>query len=198
LLSKDWATLVSYTVNANTYGVALGAYLLFIENRLNMLSFIFDLLYLAVLPLLPIFIGYFKGETDLFVSKKEQRLKYFIIAVGSYSLGYFYYKLVAYDLLMTYFLFNYVIVTSAIMIVTKRWKASVHLCGLAGPTTFLALNLSVVYSLLYLILIPVYKARYELHAHTNYELILGALIGVTFTLLAALTVWAYPIIISSG
>jgi len=192
VLSRGAALLISYGLNANTYAVALGTYMLYRVNDLSINTFLAVFAFLAVLPLAPIFIDYFRGKTDIFVSEKVDRPKYFTLASITYLLGYIYYRFVDINSLMAFFLLTYFTVTASMTLVSFRWKASVHACGVSGPTTFMVVALGIAYLVLYLLLIPVYLSRSVLRAHTKLELVLGMAIGFIVTLLTYLVVTIYP------
>ncbi len=183
---------MSYGLNANTYALALGAYLLYVSNELSVNSFLIAFTFLVVLPLAPIFTDYFRGKTDIFVSEKVDRPKYFLLASLAYLLGYIYYRFFFGDGLMAFFIFTYLTVTLSMALVSLRWKASVHACGVSGPTTFMVFALGVTYSVLYLLLIPVYMSRLALKAHTRLELALGTIVGFVITLLTYCLVLSFP------
>ena len=93
---------------------------------------------------------------------------------------------------MAFFILTYFTVTISMTLVSLRWKASVHACGISGPTTFMFAALGIAYSVLYLLLMPVYLSRSALKAHTQLELALGTAVGVMITLLTYYAVIAYP------
>ncbi len=190
--SRRAALIVSYGLNANSYAVVLGGVILSVEGRLTLTSLICEFILLGFLPLLPILIGVLRGKVDVFVSERVDRPLYFWLAVVAYFIGYLTYRLLLKDPGMAYFSLTYVVVTFFMGLLTYRWKASVHACGVSGPTTYMLINYGVPYALLYLILIPVFYARLTLEAHTLFELLLGSLAGVVFTSLTALIVWAFP------
>jgi len=152
-------------------------------------------IFLAFLPLAPIFIDYFRGKTDIFVSEKVDRPKYFFLASLTYLIGYLYYRFLEDNSVMAFFLFTYLTVTLAMALVSLRWKASVHACGVSGPTTFMVVVFGGIYLVLYLLLIPVYFSRAALKAHTRLELALGSLVGIAITLLTYLGVSLYPALV---
>lgn len=186
------ALWISYTLNANTYAIAVAAYILWLEGNFNAPSLAIEVFLLGVLPVTPILIDVLRGRVDIFVSDRVDRPVYFTYALLVYIAGYIYYRFIAFDGWMAYFILTYVIVTAVMTLATLKYKVSVHACGIAGPTTFLAINYGVAHALLYLLLVPIYYARSRLGAHTLNELLLGSVIGVCLTLTTVLLVLQYP------
>jgi len=71
----------------------------------------------------------------------------------------------------------------ALLLLTLRWKVSIHAAGVAGPVTALVLLLNPSYAILYLCLIPVFLARLKLRRHSLSELIAGTSVSIIVTFL---------------
>ncbi len=138
--------------------------------------------YLTVLPLLPIIVGSIFGRVDLFVSEREKRARFFLLALLSYTLGILTSQLLGCRGLLIIHA-SYFIVTLAMMLTTLRTKASVHVAGVMGPATYTVYLLGPSSIWLYLISIPVAWARIKLGAHTITEVALGGGIAVAATIL---------------
>lgn len=137
----------------------------------------------TALPLLPIIIDSGKQKVDIFVSNREKRWKYYLISILSYASG------ILYSLWRGYWIYavlslSYMLSSAGLAAVTvfARWKISVHAAGIAGPTTALVLVRGLETSPLYILLIPVAWARLELKAHDLRQLIAGALLAFSTTL----------------
>jgi hypothetical protein len=194
IVLSRFALWISYVLNANTYAVASAAYILWRGGRLGVASFLIEALFLGVLPVAPILVDAWRGKVDVFVSERVDRPVYFTYALLVYLAASLYYRFIVFNGLMAYFVLTYVVVTLAMTATTFKYKASVHACGIAGPTTFLVINYGISHAVLYLLLIPVYYARSRLGAHTLEELLLGSVIGICFTILTAVIVAQYPVI----
>lgn len=90
-----------------------------------------------------------------------------------------------YPELYYFFLGIFLSTTSALLLVLLKIKASLHMIGLGGITTFLVLlsfhfNLNLIYTISFLIAMTGLTATSRLHlkAHTMTELVLGILLGV--------------------
>ncbi|MCD6324430.1 MAG: hypothetical protein J7L55_04920 [Desulfurococcales archaeon] len=186
------ALWISYALNANTYAVMLATLILWVEGDLTLTSFLTELAFFGLLPLLPILINAVRGKVDVFVSERGDRPIYFILAVAAYAGGYLTYRFLLLDRHLSYFILTYAVVTGAMAVFTLKWKASVHACGISGPTTYMVINFGMPYAALYLLLVPIYFARHSLKAHSPFELALGTIVGVMFTLLTALFVAVAP------
>jgi len=122
-------------------------------------------LFLLIFPVAPILLDVKKGKTDIFVMKREKRMKFFLITLLSHLVGFTLFKSFKYELLAPYML-CYFTVTLTLLFITLKWKISIHSAGVAGPVTYLALVLDYRYSVLYLPLILTMWARYKMKAHS--------------------------------
>ena len=73
------------------------------------------------------------------------------------------------------------------IIITLRWKISIHASGITGPTTVLIYSTGITGSLLSILLIPVGWARVKLNAHTWSQFLAGAFV-------TAITTWLQLVI----
>lgn len=65
-----------------------------------------------------------------------------------------------------------------------KTNASGHACGMSGPAMMLSAQVSPVFLLLYLLLIPVWRSSLELKRHTSAQLALGTLCPVAAMMIA--------------
>ena len=142
-------------------------------------------IFLTIIPTAPILISATIGKTDIYITERNERFWFFIIAISSHITG------AAISLrLGSFFLFgfhlSYFTVTSIITIATLKTKVSVHAAGITGPITFIAFFLGLGYTILYLIVIPVAWARLKLRAHTEEQIAWGIAISVIVTLLTCI------------
>jgi len=174
------AEVLSHATSTPIYAVLLGTYVLYVDGSLSPSGIAAVAAFLGILPIAAIVIDTVRGRTDIFVSSRRLRPKYFTYAIASYIAGSTYFKYLG-SLLEAGFILTYVVVTAAMLAASLRLKPSVHACGVAGPTTYLVLALGPHHALLYLLLIPTAYARLALKAHKPYEVALGVAIGVVFT-----------------
>ena len=143
-----------------------------------LLSFGLSLLFISVLPILPILI---LSKKDIFVEDKEKRPFFFIIAMLCFLLSF-----LTFSYLNIYYLkllsLCYLAVTFSIFMINMRWKISVHTSAISGPVTFLVYFFGYGYSLLYLLLVPAIWSRLKNNSHTQAQLIAGIFVSSFVTL----------------
>ena len=119
--------------------------------------------------------------SDFFVSEKSERAKPFAGAVLSYLMGSLALWLLRAPPIVTALMLCYAVNTLVMMVISRRWKISVHASGIAGPTTVLIESLGAWASIFFALLIPVGWARLTLKAHTPTQILAGALVTVAAT-----------------
>ncbi len=184
---------VSYALSAPVYATVLAWYMLWIRSRFNVLEWVVALIFLGVAPVTGVLAGVAKGKVDVFVSRRSDRPIYFVPAVASHAICGWVYAVLG-DRLLAVFAFTYAVVTASILLVTFAEKVSVHVAGVAGPTTFMVLAFGLTYSVLYVLVPAVAFARLCLRAHTAKELTLGMLVAVVAT---AITWFALNVYVSN-
>jgi len=174
------ALIVSYLLSSPVYSFYC---FLLLCNRIETplyISLPLSILSLSILPILYIITEYRRGRTDIFVTDKGKRPKFFIPALISYAMGALAFTLLGDGVLVAFHL-CYLTVTAAIFLVSLKWKISIHTAGIAGPTTFLVYYLGPVYTILYLLIPLAAWSRYKLRAHTIPQLVMGALVALIVT-----------------
>jgi membrane-associated phospholipid phosphatase len=119
--------------------------------------------------------------SDFYVSEKEERARPFAGAIASYVVGSIALLLVRAPTIVTALMLCYVGNTVIMMLITLRWKISVHASGIAGPTTALVYGVGIWTAVFFALLFPVGWARLRLKAHTPWQMLAGALVTVTAT-----------------
>ncbi len=174
------ALMVSYLLSSPAYSFYC---FLLLCNRIETplyISLPLSILSLSILPILYIITEYRRGRTDIFVTDKDKRPKFFIPALISYAMGALAFTLLG-DGVLAAFHLCYLTVTATIFLVSLKWKISIHTAGIAGPTTFLVYYLGPVYTILYLLIPLAAWSRYKLRAHTIPQLVMGALVALIVT-----------------
>ena len=156
------AHLVSLALSPQIYGGII-AIILWSNYRLGGYeALVMLILTQSILPLAPIVYDTWRGVTDIFISEREKRFRYFLFTLLSYIIGMAYLELRGYHeyvpLYVSYFLIGLVFA-----VITFKWKISVHAAGIAGPTTVAVLMLGALYASLYLLLLPVSGAALFLY-----------------------------------
>jgi membrane-associated phospholipid phosphatase len=118
---------------------------------------------------------------DLYVSARKSRPVAFAGALLSYLLGGIGLLLAQAPPVVTAAMFCYLGNSLTLMLISYRWKISVHTSGIAGPAIALTYSLGVGAIALLCLTIPVGWARMRLGAHTLAQVATGALLTIAIT-----------------
>ena len=121
------------------------------------------------------------GNGDGDIAKREDRVRPFLVGISSYFLGVALLFLVGAPWICTVMMLSYATSTVIVMLISTKWKISVHATGLMGPIVLMAMVYDLIYALLSLSIIPVAWSRYVRKKHTPLQLIAGALFGTIYT-----------------
>lgn len=157
----------------------------FEDGVFNMSKFIvlelISLVFASILPMAIIVFWAKKLNTDKDISNRQDRFTPLIVGVVSYFIGFAISFMMNVDRFLTLLLLCYCVNTFIVMLITTRWKISVHTTGLSGPVGALILLLGPVgamFGILYPILI---WSRVLLEKHTLAQAICGAVQGFFLT-----------------
>lgn len=121
------------------------------------------------------------GNTDGDVMRREDRTMPLVCGIVCYAVGAILLYLVDAPRIVTVTMLVYVISTVVVILITTRWKISIHATGVMGP----ALAISIAYwpwGLVFFILLPLVAwSRYVRRKHTPLQLVGGALEGLVVT-----------------
>jgi membrane-associated phospholipid phosphatase len=120
--------------------------------------------------------------SDFNVSERRQRTRPFVGAAASYLAGSGVLLLLKGPTIIIALMLCYACNTIIMLLITLRWKISIHASGIAGPTTALVYSIGTWAAVFFMLLIPVGWARVQLKAHTPWEIFAGALV-------TAITTW---------
>ena len=146
---------------------------------LELISLVFG----SILPMAIIIYWAKRLNTDKDISNRQDRFTPLIVGVISYFIGFLISMALNVDHFLTLLLLCYCVNTFIIMLITTKWKISVHTTGLSGPVAALILLLGpfgAVFGILYPILI---WSRVLLERHTLAQAICGAVQGFFLTVL---------------
>ena len=132
----------------------------------------------AFLPFLPVLYFYRKNVVDLYVSKKETRTPFFLIAIALYSFA----AIIFFSTntkIMFLLALGYILVSIILMVVNLFWKVSVHSAGVTGPIFSLIFVFGINALPLSLIIGLVGWSRIKLKNHTFAQTFVGTLIALT-------------------
>jgi membrane-associated phospholipid phosphatase len=119
--------------------------------------------------------------SDFNVSVRQERTKPFLGAAASYLAGGSALLLLRAPVIIVALMLCYAGNTLIALLITLRWKISIHASGVAGPTTALVYSLGAWAAVFFILLIPVGWARVQLKAHTPWQIFAGALVAAIAT-----------------
>jgi membrane-associated phospholipid phosphatase len=181
--SREIAELLSFLFNPPI--VAAPAFLTLIllrrpENSLTLISI--SVIFASLIPLTIVYVLARHGTIpDIWASHRETRVIPFSGAICSYVVGSLALIAVKSPAIITSLMLCYVGNTVVMMLISFKWKISVHASGIAGPLTALVYAVGVTAIPLLLLVVPVGWARLKLKAHTLAQVVAGALLTIVIT-----------------
>lgn len=151
-------------------------------NRFIVLELI-SLVFASILPMAIIVFWAKKINTDKDISNRQDRFIPLVIGIASYFIGVLVSLALHADNFLTLLLLCYAVNTGVVLLITVKWKISVHTTGLSGPVAALILLLGpigAIFGVLYPIVI---WARVLLKKHTLSQAICGGVQGFFLTVL---------------
>ena len=142
-----------------------------------------SLVFASILPMAIIIYWAKKLNTDSDISNRQDRFTPLIVGIVSYSIGFLVLLFLNIDNFLTALLLCYSINTGVVLLITCKWKISVHTTGLSGPVGALILLLGPIgalFGILYPLLI---WSRVTLEKHTLAQAIAGGVQGFFLTVL---------------
>jgi len=131
----------------------------------------------ALLPFLPVIYFFRKKVVNLYVSKKENRAPFFLMAIAAYSLAAVIFFATG-TTIMFLLALGHTFVTVILMVVNRFWKVSVHSAGVTGPIFALIFVFGIMVLPLSLIILLVSWSRIKLNEHTFKQTLVGTLISI--------------------
>lgn len=142
-----------------------------------------SLVFASILPMAIILFWAKKLNTDRDISNRQDRFMPLIVGIISYFIGVVISFILGLDNFLTLLLLCYSVNTGVVLLVTIKWKISVHTTGLSGPVAALILLLGPIgaaFGVLYPIII---WSRVLLKKHTLAQAICGGVQGFFLTVL---------------
>jgi membrane-associated phospholipid phosphatase len=118
---------------------------------------------------------------DMHISNREDRSVAFVSVMSSYVLGAVLLLLASAPPIVTAVILCYLGNSLIMMLISIRWKISIHASGITGPVTVLTYSLGVVGLFLFGLTVPVGWARIRLGVHTLSQVVAGALLTIATT-----------------
>ena len=151
-------------------------------NRFIVLELV-SLIFASILPMAIILFWAKKLGTDKDISNRSDRYTPLIVGIVSYFIGFLVCLTFGLDNFLTCLLLCYSINTGVVLIITSKWKISVHTTGLSGPVGALILLLGPIGALFGLIYPVLIWSRVLLEKHTLSQAISGGVQGFFLTVL---------------
>ena len=142
-----------------------------------LLSILLCFLLLVLFPFLPVIFFYGKHVVDLYISKREARTPFFLIALTSYSFAAIIF-FATNTKIMFLLALGYTFVTLILLVVNLFWKVSIHCAGVTGPIFALIFVFGIQVIPLSLIIVAVAWSRIKLKNHTFTQTLVGTLIPI--------------------
>ena len=121
--------------------------------------------------------------TDKDISNRSDRYTPLIVGIVSYFIGFLVSLFLGLDSFLCVLLLCYSINTGVVLLITSKWKISVHTTGLSGPVGALILLLGPVGALFGIIYPVLIWSRVLLKKHTMAQAIAGGVQGFFLTIL---------------
>ena len=140
-----------------------------------------SIVFASILPMLIILYWAKRTGNDNDISNRKDRKVPLIIGTVSYLIGFMISRFLGLNDFLTFLFLCYAINTFIVMLITTRWKISIHTTGLGGPVCALIILLGpigAIFALLYPVLI---WSRVTLKKHTMAQAIAGGVYGFIFT-----------------
>lgn len=151
-------------------------------NKFLILELI-SIVFASILPMAIIIYWAKRIDTDKDISNRQDRYTPLIIGIVSYFIGF----LISFHLnlsnFLTFLLLCYAVNTGVVLLITTKWKISVHTTGLSGPIAALILLLGPIGAMFAMIYPVVIWARVLLKKHTLAQAIAGGVQGFFLTVL---------------
>ena len=154
---------------------------LFNFNKFIVLELI-SLVFASILPMAIIVYWAKKLNTDGDISNRQDRFVPLVVGIISYFIGFIVSLVLGVDNFLTALLLCYSINTGVVLLITFKWKISIHTTGLSGPVGALILLLGpigAVFGIIYPMLI---WSRVILNKHTLAQAITGGVQGFFLTI----------------
>ncbi|WP_295603247.1 hypothetical protein [uncultured Methanobrevibacter sp.] len=144
---------------------------------------IVSLVFASILPMAIIMIWAKLIGTDNDISNRSDRYIPLIVGIVSYFIGFLISLSMHLDNFLTCLLLCYTVNTGVVLVITTKWKISVHTTGLSGPNAALILLLGPIGALFGILYPLVIWSRVLLKKHTLAQAISGGAQGYFLTVL---------------
>jgi membrane-associated phospholipid phosphatase len=119
--------------------------------------------------------------SDFYANDRNERFIPFMATILSYTMGTMALMAVRAPEQITALMACYIVNGVVLLLITMKWKISIHASGIASPVTALVYLLGTRLLPLFLLFLPVAWARVELKAHNKKQVTAGAVISTVLT-----------------
>lgn len=140
-----------------------------------------SIIFASVLPMAIILYWAKKSGNDRDISNREDRFTPLIVGTVSYFIGFLISVSLGLNDFLSFLLLCYTINTFIVMLITTKWKISIHTTGLGGPACALIILLGPIGALISLLYPVLIWSRVTLKKHTMAQAIAGGVYGFIFT-----------------
>ena len=155
-----------------------------------------SLVFTSLLPMAIILLWAKRINTDRDISNREDRFVPLVVGIVSYFIGVLVSLILNADNFLTLLLLCYAVNTGVVLLITFKWKISVHTTGISGPIAALILLLGPIGAAFGVIYPIVIWSRVLLKKHTLAQAICGGVQGFFLTVVEMylyMIVFAMPI-----
>ena len=192
-IQDNFAKSVGYILNAPLIAVIAFGYIyrqMTLQNPWS--NFYMPSFFSGLLPLLSLYYLKRVGMIgDLMVNERDERLIPFACVFGSYVLGTAFLWIFNAPTTIVALMVSYVLTSLVMMVITLRWKISIHAAGVAGPSMFLVLKYNLALWPFLIVTLLVCWSRWRLKVHTIEQVFAGATLSVIIT---AIMVYLLPVV----
>ncbi len=119
--------------------------------------------------------------SDFYATKRLERFIPFLATITSYVMGTVALVIINAPTPITALMACYVVNGLVLLVITFKWKISIHTSGITSPVTALVYLLGTRMLPLFMLFLPVAWARLELKAHDKKQITAGAIISSVLT-----------------
>jgi len=180
-LANWFSTLLSAPIVSTVFCVLAPHYVGYSLDIGYLVLVLMSIFFYAFLPFSSTFVRIIKRNDDIYISELKERPKHFIVGM----LGYIISAIIFFGIKLTYYVIfsiTSLIVAFITLIITLRWKISIHVIGFCTPLTLLSIISKGIFCPL-LIFTPILMwARVKVKAHNWLQVLAGAFLGIFGTI----------------
>lgn len=144
-----------------------------------------SLIFASILPMAITLYWAKKLNTDKDISNREDRFVPLIVGILSYLVGFAIALTLGVSNFLTVLILCYAVNTFIVLLITYKWKISIHTTGLTGPVAALIMLLGPLGAIVGLVYPVLIWSRFTLKKHTMAQAIAGGVFGLVMTVLEA-------------